>query len=247
MTGRIAGNPQRIYARIAGFMYLFLIVIGLTSLAITSRIEVGGTVVEISRSVAASERLYRIGLGLGLAESLCALLLAVSLYVTVKPVDSNLATMALLFRLVEVVTGALASVMGFATLQLYIDAHGASAFDTSQWSALVDLSSAAGGASSSVSIISFSVGSTIFFSLFLRSGYIPRILSVLGIFGSLVFAAVGVANLVLPQYSSVASVGYAPIAVAEISTGLWLLIRGVKVRPGDAPDAAEPVRATSAA
>src|SRR5262249_21383265 len=158
--------PQRIYARIAGFTYLFLIVIGLTSLAITSRIEVGGNVVEISRSVAASEQLYRIGLCLGLAESLCALLLAVSLYVTLKPVDDNLAAMALLFRLVEVVAGAAGSVMGFATLQLYLDAHHTGAFNLNQLNALVDLSSAAGGASGSVSIMAFSVGSTIFFTLF---------------------------------------------------------------------------------
>jgi uncharacterized protein DUF4386 len=245
VTTRVAGNPQQVYARIAGFMYLFLIVLGLTSLAITSRIEVGRNVLEVSRSVAASEQLYRIGLGFGLAESLCALLLAVGLYVTLRPVDSNLATMALLYRLVEVVTGAAGSVIGFATLQVYIEAHHADPFNTNQLNALADLSSAAGGAAGAVAIIAFSVGSTIFFCLFLRSGYIPRIMSAWGIFASPVFGAVGVINLILPQFSGVTTYCYLPIAIAEISTGLWLLIRGVKLQPGDESVAAERARATS--
>jgi hypothetical protein len=48
-----------------------------------------------------SELLYRIGLSSLLIGSLSTVFLAMGLYVAVKPIDKNLALLALLFRLVE--------------------------------------------------------------------------------------------------------------------------------------------------
>jgi hypothetical protein len=180
--------------------------------------------------------LYRIGMCCGLVGILSTILLAVGLYVTVHPVDANLAITALLFRLAESAIAGMAIVLAFASLQIYLEANRTSAFDTNQLAALADLSSrisvAPTGVATIVSVIFFSVGSAIFFYLFLRSAYIPRILAAGGLIASLFCLITFVAGLVVAQSADLLfSVGGVPIGVAEVVTGLWLWIRGIKTQP----------------
>jgi hypothetical protein len=223
---RIADSPQRSYARLAGLMYLVVLVFDITGLAIVSTIQGSGDFLGVAHRVAAWEPLYRIGLLFGLIASLATILLAVGLYVTLKRVDGNLALIALLFRLVEV---AGIGTAGFSTLQIYLAANHANAFDANQLGALASLSS--GGEATYVSAIFFSAGSTIFFYLFLRSAYIPRIIAAWGLFASPIFMLAFLGSLIAPQYSGIFLViGSIPILVAEVSTGLWLLIKGINIR-----------------
>ena len=227
MTERTAEHAQRTYARLAGLMYLIVLVFDIAGAVITSSIAGNGNFVETSHKIMASETLYRIGLCCGLVGSLSTILLAVGLYVTVKPVDGNLAMTALLFRVAEAAIGGLGSVSAFATLQIYLAANHSSTFDANQLGALANLNS---GVGTDVDAIFFSLGSTIFFYVFLKSTYIPRILSAWGVFASLVYATAWFVSLILPQYSATAvAYGSVPILLAEVSTGLWLLIRGVNV------------------
>ena len=229
MPDRIAESSQRAYARFAGLMYLLVLVFDVAGLIITSSIAGGGNFVETSQRILASETLYRVGLSCSLVGSLSTILLAVGLYVTVKPVDGNLGMMALLFRAAEAAIGAMGIIVGFTILQIQLAANHASAFDANQLGALADLSS---GVGTEVSAIFFSMGSTLFFYVFLKSNYIPRVLSAWGIFASLVYLAVWFMRLILPQSSATAT-AYAslPILIAELSTGLWLLINGIKIQP----------------
>ena len=222
-------DSQRAYARFAGFMYLVVLVVDVGGLLITSVIAGHGSFVDSSHRIMASELLYRVGLGFGLVGSLSTILLAVGLYVAVKPVDSNLALTALLFRVAEAVTGAVGIIFGFASLQIYLAANHANGFDANQLGALVDLFP--GG--TEVSAIFFSLGSTLFFYLFLKSNYIPRIMSLWGIFASIVYTTYWFVSLVLPQQASgaVTAVSSLPILIAELSTALWLLLAGIKVQP----------------
>ncbi len=231
MTERMAENSQRAYARFAGLMYFVVLGFDVAGVVTVSSIAGGGNFVETSHQIMASETLYRIGLCCALVGSLSTILLAIGLYVAVKPADGNLAMMALLFRAAEAATGGVAIVNGFAVLQIHLAANHANAFDASQLGALADLNSRAGGVGTDVSAIFFSLGSTIFFYVFLKSKYIPRILSAWGIFASLVYAAVWFVSLILPQDSAIAAAyGSVPILLAELSTGLWLLIKGVNVQ-----------------
>ena len=167
----------------------------------------------------------------GLLGTLSTVLLAIGLYVTLKPVDRNLAMTALLFRLAESVIGGVAIVFSFANLQIYLEANHASAFDAGQLSALADLVSRTSAVGLNISVIFFSVGSTIFFYLFLRSAYIPRFLALWGVLGSLFCMAAFVGNLLLPKSSDVLlGVGGLPIGIAEPVLGLWLLIRGINTQ-----------------
>jgi Domain of unknown function (DUF4386) len=226
---RSAENAQRAYARLAGLMYFLVLGFDVAGLLIVSSVGGGGSFLETSHRIMASETLYRIGLCCSLVGSLSTILLATGLYVAVKPADGNLALMALLFRVTEAATGAIGLTMAFIVLQIHLVANHANAFDPNQLGALAGLSSGVGTA---ISAIFFTLGSTIFFYVFLKSNYIPRILSAWGIFASLVYTTVWFVSLILPQYSATATTyGSLPILVAELSTGLWLLLLGIKVQP----------------
>jgi hypothetical protein len=209
-------------------MYLFT-VFDVSGVVIVSRISGSGGFLDIAHNIAASETLYRIGILCGLIGTMSTVLLAVGLFVTLKPVDGNLALIALLFRLAEGTIGGIAVVLGFTTLQVYLEANHATAFGANQLSSLADLVSKTSGVATDVSVIFFCVGSTVFFYLFLKSAYIPRILATWGLLGSLLCMAAFIGNLVLTQPSELLiGIGAVPIGVAEPVVGLWLLIRGIR-------------------
>ena len=229
VTERITESTQRAYARFAGLMYFVVLGFDIAGAVIVSSIAGNGNFVETSHRIMASETLYRIGLCCSLTGSLSTILLAIGLYAAVKPADGNLAMMALLFRVAEAAIGGVGIIIAFSVLQIHLAANHANAFDANQLGALAGLSS---GVGTEVSALFFSLGSTIFFSVFLKSRYIPRVLSAWGIFASLVYAAVWFVSLILPQYSATAvAFGSVPILIAELFTGLWLLIVGIKTQP----------------
>lgn len=83
----------------------------------------------------------------------------------------------------------------------------------------------------------FSIGSTIFFYLFVKSGDIPRILAWLGLFASvLAFSACGL-HLLRSSLPAMTMYAWTPMLLAETSTGLWLLFKSVKVATTPTPEA----------
>jgi hypothetical protein len=219
------------YARFAGVMYFFT-VFDLTGVVIISRITGTSTFLAAAHSIAASETLYRIGILFGLIGDLSTILLAIALYAILKPVDGILAMTALLFRLAESAIGGVVVVLGLADLQIYLDANHASALSANQLGVLADLMSRTSAAGTDVSVVCFSIGSAIFFYLFLRSGYIPRALALWGLLGSLLCTIAFSGSLLAPQSSDLLrGIGALPIGIAEPVVGLWLLTRGIRIAP----------------
>jgi hypothetical protein len=116
-------KTQRIYARVAGFLFLWLIITGLAGDLTISHIVGSGTFAETAKRVVASEHLYRVALSSELIETLSAVLLAFGLYVTLKPVDKLLAQIAMYWRLGESFIGGVGMIFGFVRLSLYSWIH----------------------------------------------------------------------------------------------------------------------------
>lgn len=87
MTPGSAERKQRMYARLAGFLFLWLIATGLYGMMTMSRIAGSGTFARIAKRLGASEPLYRIALSSALTETSSAALLGFALYVVLKPVN----------------------------------------------------------------------------------------------------------------------------------------------------------------
>ena len=227
MRDATAAKTQTRYARIAGFVYLLLIVLFMSGQFTISHIVGSGSFAETSKHIIAGERLYRVALSVQMLASVLTVLLAYALYATLRSVDENLARMALYWRLGEAFIGGAASVLDFATLHLYDDPKYLGVLGADKLQAVIGLARSAGFASFNITTTFFAVGSTLFFYLFLKSRSIPRVLSAFGIFASIVVLFTSLGNLVLPAYADVIQFGWAPIFIAEITTGLWLWVRGV--------------------
>ena len=231
MVNNTAEKSQVRYARLAGFMYLFVIITYAVNAYIAGSLEVPGDFAATAHKITGSETLYRIGLCSSLTSSLCTVFLAMGLYGAVKPINNNLALLALIFRLVEATMGGVMAAINFTFLKLYTGANYANAFNIKQLSALVDLQSGAYSAAINIAAIFFSLGSAIFFYLFFEARSIPRSLSVFGLSASLLVTVICFVKLILPRYADIADYGWHPMGLAEIVVGLWLLIKGVKIRP----------------
>jgi hypothetical protein len=208
-------------------MYFFT-VFDVSGVLIIARVSGSGNFLATAHAVAASETLYRIGLVLGLIGTLSTILLAVGLYVALRPLDGNLAMTALLFRLAESVIGGVVIVVGFLTLQIYLEAGRAGPPGASRLSELGSLVSGVSVVGTNVSVVFFGVGSTIFFYLLVRSAYIPRVLAMWGLIGSIVCFIAFLASLVIPRSTELLTgIGGLPVGLAEPVVGAWLLIRGI--------------------
>jgi len=193
-------RSQRAWARIAGLMYWAVLIVDLTGMQL--------------RSPAASRSLM-------LAGSLLTIPLALGLYFAVSPVQNTLAGSALGFRLAEAVLGLISTMAGFEGVKTALSrsVFGTTLLNVAQW----DNATAFGA-------FVFTIGSTIFFYLFAKSGYIPRVLSWWGLFASVVAMAACLTHLLRPAFPAMTMYAWLPMLLAETSTGLWLLIKSVEVK-----------------
>jgi len=214
--------PLKKTARLAGFLFLWLIITGLTGALTISNIVGSAPFEETAKRVANSERLYRLALCSELIETLSALVLAFALYTILKPVNKLLAQMAMYWRLAESLVGCVGVIFSFAQLNVYISVQ-TTGEDRSQLQSLADFTHHAGFAFYNISALCFSIGSTLFFYLFLKSEYIPKVLSVFGMFASVIVTIMCFGSLIFPEYSQMLQYGWAPMAIAEVTTGFWLM------------------------
>ncbi len=233
MTSSAIDQSQIRYARLAGFMYLFVDAAYALGFILTARFQVPGNFAETAHRIMASEQLYRTGLSSELIGALCTVLLAMGLYVAVKPINSDLALLAFVFRLVEANLFAVQVMFSFDSMKLYIAAGHGNAVDATQLSVLVNSGSVSSSAGFNIAAIFFSVGSILFFYLFRKTNYIPRILSASGLLGSVLVPIVSFGYLISPPYARVLQLGWIPIGLAEILVGFWLLFKGINLQPRD--------------
>lgn len=160
------------------------------------------------------------GRSLSLAGSLFTIPLALGLFHAVRPQQPLLAAVALFCRLLEATLGTISGIAGYAGIQAQLSGTnlGKVFFHFVQWDN-----------STTFAAFVFTIGSTIFFYLFVTSGYIPRILAWWGLFSSVLALSACTAHLFRPEFPSMTMYAWTPMLLAETSTGLWLLLKSVKV------------------
>ena len=216
-------------AKLAGFLFLWLIITGLTDIIITSFIEGSGTFLEKAKRIADAEHLYRFGLCIGLIETMSATLLGFTLYTALKSFNKPLAKLAMYWRFGESFIGGVSMVFAFAKLNTYLAAASAPQNEINNLESIVSFSRGAGFAFYNISATFFGIGSILFFYIFFTSRSIPRILSVIGLIASLIVPVMCIGSLLYPEYKSTLIYGWLPMAVAEVGTGIWLLLYGHRI------------------
>jgi hypothetical protein len=235
-AGRSERRTQAIAGRLAGFFYLLAIAAYVAATALSSPLLVADDFAATAQRIAAAAPLYRFSLFLHLVGSCATLPLAVALYVLLRGISRELALLALSFRLVETVFACMAVLLRFVGLSLYLGPGGL-ALD--QRVALAGLLSTGRSATFEITSLFFALGFLCFFLLFLKSRFIPRPLSALGILASLLIGALTVISVTAPALAARLSDGAFPLVwlptfFTEIATGAWLLLTGAKFGPRQA-------------
>ena len=212
-------------------MLLGVIVVALGSGSVLSHITGDGTFAETAARLAASERIYRVALSSVVIVSLVSILLAFALYVTLRPVNGLIALLAMIFNLADAFLGMLVRACSFVRLHLYLTARGADARSLAA-EQLSNLLGTIAATTENIGGVVFGIASCLFFYLFLRSRYIPIILSALGLVASVVWTAMYFANLIWPEHHALfLDICFPLMAVAEIVTGLYLVVFAVRKMP----------------
>lgn len=215
-------------ARIAGAMYLLGDIMLSVGDMITSKIAGDGSFIDVARRIAASDSTYRLGLTCHVITTLSLFWLAVSFYKILKPVSPMLALVAMLSWVVESSISALINLFDFLSMRISLDAVHAPTAELSRLAELGYLMDRASGIALTIGIIVFSMGSIVFYALFLRSRYIPRVIAGFDLAASVLAAVMGFVTLIDPVLSRSLGYGFLPMAIAEFGTGLWLLFMGAR-------------------
>ena len=235
MTYCIPDSSQRKAARVAGFMYLFTMATAVFGdFYVRSTIIVPGNAAATANNIMASERLFRIGIASNLIAFAGVVILIVALYILLKPVDKNLALLALAWRVIETAVFGVVMLSSLIVLLLLSDADYLTVFDTDQLHALARIFIKAHVHGYTIAMIFFSLGSTIFSYLFLKSKYIPKFLAAWGVFASVLLLIGTFVIIINPNYAEIILPAYfAPIFIFEVLLGLLLLFKGVNVQQLD--------------
>jgi hypothetical protein len=230
MTIRTIEPEQHRAAKVVGFLYLFTMATAIFGeLYVRGQLIVRGDAVQTATNIAASERLFRLGIVSDLITFAGVVMLVWALYVVLSAINRNLALLAAFLRLVAISIAAASVVNAFVALRLLSGTAYLHAFDTQQLQVLARLFISGQGFGSGIDFVFLGLGSTVFSYLWFKSRYIPRALAALGIFGSLMLAIGGLAIMVFPSLADVLTLTYMmPLGIFEVTLGLWLLFKGVR-------------------
>jgi len=227
MTIRTAQTSPLILARVAGFLYLLTVPLGVFNfLYIPSNLIVSGDAVATAHNIMASESLFRLGIVSALLGAIIPILYLLLLYKLLKPVSKDIAVLMVVVALMGNPIAMLNELTQLGVLQLLSGADYLTVFTTAQLQALAYLF---------LRLHSYGIDIAFIFSglwlfplgyLVFKSGFLPRILGVLLIIGGFGYLIDVFAGFLFP--GSNLSIGLFT-GLSEIFFLLWLLIKGVNV------------------
>ena len=140
MTNRAAETSPLVYARVAGVLYLIIIVSAGFGEIVRSSLVVPGDATATASSIAASEGLFRAGFAADLVAFLSDVVVAALFYILLRPVSQMLYLVAAFLRLVGTAIYGINLLNQFTALLLLSGADYLRVFETEQLHALVLLS-----------------------------------------------------------------------------------------------------------
>jgi hypothetical protein len=228
---RIAETSPQVYARIGGVLYLIVIVIGFCGeFFVRDKLVVSGDVTATANNIMASESLWRISIAGDLILLVCSVALTLILYVLLKPVNKNLALLAVLFNIVEFPIEAVSKLCLLAALFLSGNADYLKAFEPHQLHALVKISLKLHDYGFAVDLVFFGFACLIYGYLLFRSGYFPRTLGVLMAIAGLSYLTNSFTLILAPAYAGTIFPILVLALIGELSLCLWLMVKGVNVQ-----------------
>jgi len=219
------------FARIGGVLYLIIIALGLYGEAfIRDRLVVSGNATATADNIASMQSLWRFGVAAEIFLLLCAVTTTWIFFILLRPVNGDLALLAVFFNLVSMALEAVIQLSSMAVLFPLDKVSYLGAFSPEQRSVLAFLSARVYSYGFGFSLIFFAFYCLIVGHLIFRSGYLPKALGVLLAIAGLCYLTNSFALLLAPDFESrIFFAILAPAFLGELSLALWLSLKGVNV------------------
>lgn len=228
----ISGAVAQRYARIAGVMFLLsLIGGGFGEFFVPTALIVHSDAAATAHNIIHSQGLFRLGFAGYLIEAICDVSLTFVLYVLLRPVDSNIAFLAVLFRIIATATFAVCELFYFAALHILTGGAYLQSFSSAQLNTLALLSLRFYEFSGQLLLVFYGIACVLLGYLIFKSGYIPKFLGVLFALAGLGFVAKSFALTLAPSLAFPWLIAATPIALLLLMG--WFFVKGVDVAKWD--------------
>ncbi|MBV8371917.1 MAG: DUF4386 domain-containing protein [Candidatus Eremiobacteraeota bacterium] len=223
-------------ARLAGVFYLITTVTGIfAEFFVRGTFVVPADAAATALHIQSGETLYRLGFVADLIGGGAYIVVSLLLYELLRPVNTTMALLALIFSLIGSAIGGVVGLAHLAPLFLLGNAHYLTAFDTAQLQALALLSLKLHTQGYLISLMFFGVFEVLVGYLMFRSTFFPRILGALVAVAGMAFVANSLIIFVWPALGRAVSDYFVYLdGIGEIALMLWLLFAGVNTRKWEA-------------
>jgi hypothetical protein len=231
MFGRKASRAPaspRLKARIAGLLYLIIIVGGIfAEIFVRGRLVVHGDAAATAHNIVTHELLYRLGFAAEIFYCACNVPLILVFYDLFKVVNRSVVLLVVFFSLVGTAIESVSLLAHFAPLVLLGGERYLNAFTAEQLQAAAYMSLRLFEYGFAICLVFFGFYCLSFGYLIFRSAFFPRIIGVLLVIQGLLYLTNSFANFLAPGIAARLFPYLAASGVAEISLCLWLLVIGV--------------------
>ena len=230
MTDRAVVTSPRTYARVAGLLYLIVIVAGIfAEIFVRGQLVVANDAAATAHNIVTHELRYRLGFAAELIALSCNVPLALIFYELFKVVNRRVTLLAVFFSLVGTAIEGVDLLNHLAPLTLLGGGGYLSAIPAEQLQAQAYLSLRLFELGFAICLVFFGLFCVSLGYLIFRSGFLPRIIGVLLAFQGLCYLANSFTDFLAPKYAALVFSVLVVSAVGEISLCLWLLVMGVNV------------------
>jgi hypothetical protein len=230
-TERFGTTSPRVLARIAGLLYLFVIVGGaFAELFVRGRLVVTGDAAATVHNILAHQMLYRWGFVVELLYCVGNVPVTVIFYNLFKVVNKNVALMMVIFDIVVNVIESVSLLGHIAPLLFLGGGPYLGAFTAEQLRAAAYISIQLFEHGFAICLVFFGFDCFTMAYLIVRSTFFPRIIGVLLAIEGVGYIINSFALFLAPALQARIFLYFAPTAIAEIALALWLLVMGVDVQ-----------------
>jgi hypothetical protein len=226
-------TPTKKTARIAGLLYLAVIVLGLfAEVFVREAMTVSSDAVATATNIRNAGMRWRLGFTADLVNLICGLPVVAFVYYLFKPVNRYLTILAILFVIVSNAIVAANLLNQLTPLLLLGNDHWLSAFSPGQLATLSLHAIELQEQGYAIALVFFGPYCILIGYMIYRSALLPRVLGILYAIAGACYMINSFTGFLNPDFRNpLFPLILVPCFIGELSVALWLLIMGVKEKP----------------